>query len=71
MVASDIPTTREIAGDIPIYFDQNDSTSLIDALTIAIEKQLSEKEINDIKKHAFQYNWDNTAMETIKVYKSL
>ena len=71
LVASDIPTTREIAGDIPIYFDQNDSTSLIDALTIAIEKQLSEKEINDIKKHAFQYNWDNTAMETIKVYKSL
>ena len=54
-----------------MYFDPNDSTSLIDALTIAVEKQLSEKEINDIKKHAFQYNWDNTAMETIKVYKSL
>ncbi|MAT09318.1 MAG: hypothetical protein CL707_09500 [Chloroflexi bacterium] len=71
LVASDIPTTREIAGDIPIYFDQNDSISLIDALTMAVEKQLSEKEINDIKKHAFQYNWDNTAMETIKVYKSL
>ena len=71
LVASDIPTTREIAGDIPMYFDPNDSTSLIDALTIAVEKQLSEKEINDIKKHAFQYNWDNTARETIKVYKSL
>ncbi|MCH2312280.1 MAG: glycosyltransferase family 4 protein [SAR202 cluster bacterium] len=71
LVASDIPTTREIAGDIPMYFDPHDSMSLIDALTIAIETQLSEKEIYDIKKHTFQYNWDNTAMETIKVYKSL
>ena len=71
LVASDIPTTREIAGDIPIYFDQNDSTSLIEALNIAVEKQLTEKEVSDIGQHAFQYNWDNTARETIKVYKSL
>jgi glycosyltransferase involved in cell wall biosynthesis len=71
LVASDIPTTREIAGDIPIYFDQNDSTSLIEALNIAVEKQLTEKETSDIRQHAFQYNWDNTARETIKVYKSL
>ena len=71
LVASDIPTTREIAGDIPIYFDQNDSTSLIEALNTALEKQLTEVQRSDIKQHAFQYNWDNTAKETISVYKSL
>lgn len=69
IIASDIPTTREVAADVPFYFRSGDS-----ALLSIMLKQISsdncvvhKREIGfDIAK---AYNWRNTAKAVIDSYK--
>lgn len=62
VIASRIPTTEEIAGDIPFYFDYDDPNSLIDAF-----KYLeNDKAVNEHTDRGLQlslnFSWQKTAI---------
>jgi glycosyltransferase involved in cell wall biosynthesis len=71
IIASNIPTTREIAGDIPYFFEQSNPESLNAALSQAV---VEGKNIQRIEKGFIavkNYSWEKTAQETLEVYRSL
>jgi glycosyltransferase involved in cell wall biosynthesis len=71
VVASCIPSTLEIAGDCPIYFEAQNMDSLITALTTAwIENRKSERVKSGIE-ISLNYSWEKTARQTLEVYRSI
>ena len=68
IVASNIPTTREIVSDYPIYFEKTDPVSLACALNSVCKDKLLQQRGKEILK---AYSWDETARKTLEVYKSL
>jgi glycosyltransferase involved in cell wall biosynthesis len=67
IVASRIPTSTEIARDVPYYFDPLNKDELIAALdTACFSEETKSKE--DILAN---YSWDRTAQATLNVYKEL
>jgi len=71
IVASSIPSTREVAGDCPIYFDLNDKYSLINSLNRAIAEGRESKRTKEALEMVNNYSWQNTAEGTYKIYKDL
>ena len=67
IVASRIPTSLEIARDVPYYFDPLNKDELIAALDAACYSE----EIKSRDDILANYSWDRTARETLKVYKEL
>ncbi len=68
IVASRIPTTEEIALDIPFYFDPTS----VDELTQALTQASRGKDMQRIEaglKRAKMFSWDKTAQETLNVYQ--
>jgi glycosyltransferase involved in cell wall biosynthesis len=70
VISSNISAMPEILGDAPLYFDPYDVDDIAAAMKKIIEDknlrdQLSKKGIERAKK----YNWQDTAKETLKVYK--
>ncbi len=73
VLASDIPSFREICNNAAIYFDPYDSNSIASVMQSVLasknKKQLDElKEIG--KKHASTFSWEKMAKETLAVYES-
>ena len=72
VVASSIPSTREVAGDIPFYFEVANPESLTAALNVCIEK--NRRDAGQVKaglvwvKH---YSWQKTAQAMIDVYHAV
>ena len=71
IVASDIPSTREVAQDIPIYFDPKEIKQMTDALDIVMEEGRTSQRVKKGYLIARNYSWDKTAIRTLDVYKSL
>ncbi len=71
VIASDIPSTVEIAGACPIYFPPLNTDSLIKAFEIAQFEGRNSKRVEDGFKQIQLYSWDITADETLKVYRNL
>ena len=67
VLAADIPVFREIGKDVPIYFDPQDSNSIIEALDISLKDNLENK-IEGIK-IAQTMTWEETASKTLEVYR--
>lgn len=71
IVASRIPSTLEIAADIPIYFEASEVDSLLAALEqIVVEGRNSPRTIKGLT-HVTAYSWDRTARQTLDVYQTL
>lgn len=71
VVASRIPSTVEVAGDCPVYFDPRSTTDLVAALDVAMaEGRVSKRTAAGIE-WAKKYSWNNTARGIINVYRSL
>jgi len=70
IIASMIPSTLEIAGDVPIYFDADDPESLLQALNRAVTKERGAREANGLARSRL-YSWDNSAAKTLNVYRDL
>ena len=69
VIASSIPSTREIAGDIPFYFEVAKPEGLTDALDVCIEK--NRRDADQVKAGLVwvkQYSWEKTAQAIIDVY---
>jgi len=67
IVASRIPTSLEIARDVPYYFDPLNKDELIAALDAACYSE----GIKSRDEILANYSWDRTARETLNVYKEL
>lgn len=69
IIASDIPTTREVAADVPFYFRSGDSA----LLSIMLEQISSDSCVVRKRDIGFDiakaYNWRNTAEAVIDSYK--
>jgi glycosyltransferase involved in cell wall biosynthesis len=71
VIASDIPSTVEIAGACPIYFSPLDIDSLLGAFEIAQSEGRNSERVKNGFKQVKLYSWDKTAQQTLKVYESL
>lgn len=71
IIASDIPSTREIAEDYPIYFSPQNSDELIDAFEKVITEGRDSARLRESSQRKSNFCWDRTARETLDVYKSL
>jgi glycosyltransferase involved in cell wall biosynthesis len=68
VISSSIPSTREIADDVPIYFDPHDVDSLIHAYDMVLEENSDERIQNGLRL-VRGFSWDKTAKETLDVYR--
>ncbi len=71
VVASRIPTTEEVADEVPIYFEPGRLESLHAALTTVAEGGLADARIRLGKQKAEQFSWERTATETLEAYRGL
>lgn len=71
IVASRIPSTTEVAGDYPVYFDPEETDDFI----LALEKVLLEGRNSNRSRDGFErvnnFSWKKTAEKTLEVYRSL
>lgn len=66
VAASEIPTTVEIGGSLPHYFNPHDSQ----AAAHAIEAALADTTVRDLgPAHAARFSWENAAAATVEVYE--
>ena len=71
IVASKIPSTIEVAGDCPVYFNPSETDHLIDALDLVVyEGHHSDRILAGLEKIK-TYSWDSTARKTLNVYRSV
>lgn len=69
ILASDIPVFHEVANDIPYYFNPLNKESILKALNDSqIYNSLKQDEGFKLVK---EYTWENTAKETLKIYKKV
>lgn len=70
IVASRIPSSVEIASQIPFYFELNNQESFLLALDLALATG-DEKSRDSWKEQAKLFSWDRTADLTLQIYKKL
>jgi glycosyltransferase involved in cell wall biosynthesis len=71
IIASNIPSTVEVAQQIPYYFEPSHLDSLHPALESCLAAGRSAPRIRDGLALAQKYAWDTTAAQTLDVYHSL
>jgi glycosyltransferase involved in cell wall biosynthesis len=71
VVASRIPSTIEVAGDCPIYFDPAQVDDLIVALDFALIEGRNSVRCRNGLKRVKEFSWEKTASETLKVYRAI
>jgi glycosyltransferase involved in cell wall biosynthesis len=71
IVASNIPTTLEVVGECPIYFDLDRPETLSSALDQGLEEGRDSTRTREGLERASLYSWDRTARATLEVYRQL
>ena len=72
VLVSDIPANKEVELPAERYFKCGDVDDLKKKIEVLLEKGLSEKERQKIRKQIEEkYNWDKIAQQTIQVYRKL
>lgn len=71
IVASRIPSTLEVAGQIPFYFDPRDTDELQAALAAASEPNSRPERGRAGTAHARGYTWDQTARQFLAGYRQV
>lgn len=67
VLASDIPVFREVYADRAIYFDPKSEKSLVNAIK-GLSKIDRKKNIKINQQYSKQFNWNDTAKQTLAVY---
>jgi glycosyltransferase involved in cell wall biosynthesis len=70
IIASCIPSTVEVAGNSPIYFDPSEEDNLLNALDTALSEGRNSERIQAGLERVKFYSWDKTAAQTLEVYRS-
>jgi glycosyltransferase involved in cell wall biosynthesis len=71
IVASMIPSTIEVAGDYPTYFDLSIAGSLEQALEIELERGRAPERQKWGFEQVKHFTWEQTARKTLDVYRTL
>jgi len=72
VIASSIPSTREIGEDFVTYFDPSSVKSLAKILNTFVDNPIaSANHLRLAKHHSEQFSWDKTAKATVDLYKLL
>jgi glycosyltransferase involved in cell wall biosynthesis len=71
VIASRIPSTIEVAGDCPVYFEPGETEGLVAALDIALSEGRDSRRTRAGLEHVKNFSWQRTAEDTLKVYRSL
>ncbi len=71
VVASRIPSALGVAGDCPVYFDPSDPLSFVTALERAVSEGRTAVRVRCGLDHTQHYSWNETARQTLDVYRSL
>lgn len=71
IVASRIPSTIEVAGECPIYFEATEVDDLVSAFDLALSEGRSSERVGRGLERCKLYSWDQTAARTLAVYSNL
>lgn len=71
IVASDIPASREIAGEYPIYFSLDSEESLMVALDEVYERGQDSSRVQAGLEIVKNYSWNRTAQKMLDIYSVL
>ena len=71
IIASRIPSTQEVAGDCPIYFEPLEVESLLFALESVFDESEVTHRVQAGLERVKNYSWERTARQTLDVYYSL
>ncbi|HLA82777.1 MAG TPA: glycosyltransferase family 1 protein [Thermoleophilia bacterium] len=71
IVASRIPSTLEVAEQIPIYFEPTDLQGLQAALDIVLSEGRGSTRVRRGLDRAKEYSWDKAARQTLDLYREL
>lgn len=71
IVASRIPSTIEVAGECPIYFEPAEVDDLLNAFDVALSEGRNSRRIQMGLKRVKSYSWDKTAALTLGAYRRI
>lgn len=71
VIASRIPSSLEVAGENPVYFEPGDTDSLINACDTVINEGRDSMRTRGAIAYASLYSWDKTAAETLNIYRKV
>ena len=71
VVASRIPTSLEVGAAVPYYFAPESGDDLLLALDAALRGGRSAAPITEGIRQAAAYSWENSARQTLEVYRAL
>lgn len=70
VIASDIPSTREVADNCPLYFDPSEPDSLAGLFSEALEIERESERIRIGLERCAEFSWDKTAGRILDIYRS-
>ncbi len=71
IIASRIPSTVEIAGDVPFYHDPGNLEQMVFNLDQAFSESRSSQRISRGINKAKSFTWEQTAQQTLELYRNL
>jgi len=71
VIASRIPSTMEVTGDCPIYFEPGEMDDILHAFDNAFSENKGSERIQMGLKRIKNFSWNKTADQTLEVYKTI
>lgn len=71
VIASRIPSTIEVAGKCPIYFEARSVEALVHAFDVALGESMNSERVRVGIERVKRYSWDKTAAQTLDVYRDV
>jgi len=71
IVASRIPVSMEVAGDIPLYFEPGSVDSLINALDQSLQLERLSDRLTQGEIRAREFSWEKAAIKWLDIYREL
>lgn len=71
VIASRIPSTIEVAGECPIYFDPAEVDDLLRAFDIALSEGRASKRVQIGLERVKSYSWNKAAVQTLEIYRAV
>jgi len=71
IIASRIPSTLEVAGECPIYFEPTKAEDLLAAFDAALSEGRNSERVRSGLERVKCYSWDKTAKQVLEVYRVL
>jgi glycosyltransferase involved in cell wall biosynthesis len=71
IIASRIPSTVEVAGDCPAYFEPGKADDLLRAFDVVLSEGRNSGRVQLGFERARLYSWDKTAAQTLQIYRAV